>query len=296
MSRRTQQPTPRQPPRRAATCTRTHATQRPAHDFERLGRYVDADGAAPAALDLSVPLVVGATAQEGDFAPIDDVRNLTAAGFAAYLRARLAPTLGEAFVEQLVALYVESPLPPATAFEAQRVYSELVADATVVCPNFYLAASWQAARGDASDVFAYRASQTLSAPFAVLVNDEWRPPYSPLYSFHASDMFPWLRPQYSADAFDYNFTAEDKAYGAFINAQYRAIVRDGAAPRGWARALPRGASSSSASPRSRDGLPDDFNASELKLPVTPVAELTDKVAACRLWLGGGFYETIGLIN
>ena len=52
------------------------------------GPYVDRDGRPPAYLDANVTLIVGATAQEGDFAPTDDVRALSPGGLAAFLRSR----------------------------------------------------------------------------------------------------------------------------------------------------------------------------------------------------------------
>ena len=250
--------------------------------------YVDHEGRPPAYLDANVTLVVGATAQEGDFAPTDDVRTLSPAGLAAFLRNRLRSSLGSSLVEEVIAVYLRSSARP---FEPQRLYSEIVADATVVCPNFYLAAAWQSARaaGAAAPIFAYRASQRLSKPFCVLRDREFSPPYCPQYSFHASDMFAWLRPRRSAH-FNYSFDEADASYGELIARDFAAIVRHGSTrPSGWRWCA------TPASPPLRDGLPHDFAANELRLPTTPV-QPTHKRNECALWLGHGFYERIGLIN
>lgn len=280
--------------------------------------YVDRDGAAPPHMDPAVPLAVGATAQEGDFSPTDDVRNMSRDAFRGYLRTRLESLLGAPLVDRILELYVpedegattKGTVPTQTAqaaeaalaaFEAQRVYSELVADAVVVCPNLLLASNWQASRraseahsttssapsasSAAAPVYAYRASQTLTQPFCVLRNS-WSPPYCPLYSFHASDMFAWLHPRQTA-AFDYAFSPTDEAYGALIARQFGAIV-NGTAPNGWASCRGGG-------PPLRDALPEDFFSAELRLPAAPVVA-TDKARACELWLSAGFYERVGLIN
>lgn len=259
--------------------------------------YLDANGAPPTHMDAAVPLVVGATAQEGDFSPTDDVRNYSQPALRQFLRTKLV-ALSDALVERVLDMYVPLHSSTATApFEAQRVYSELVADAVVVCPNLYLASNWQAARRQrsaatataeervAAPVYAYRASQTLSEPFCVLRN-KWTPPYCPLYSFHASDMFAWLQPE-QTPSFDYAFSAADRAYGELIARQFGAVVH-GRAPAGWKAARGEGEAL-------RDALPDDFFSAELRLPATPVVP-TDKASACKLWLGEGFYERIGLVN
>lgn len=267
--------------------------------------YIDAAGAPPPSMDVSVPLVVGSTAQEADFAPSEDVRALTRTGFASFLRRRLEPTLGRVFTSKLVAIYaagdentpgdagvLETTASIAVhakahvAFDAQRTYSELVADATVVCPNLLLASAWQAARGASSAVYAYRASQTLSHPFCVLRDTRFNPPYCPLYSFHASDMFAWLRPQRTSH-FNYNFSRADREYGELINQQFAAVVH-GERPPGWSRCH------NSTTPL-KDALPAGFAVSELRTPDAPMVH-GDKAAACRLWLENRWYEKIGLIN
>ena len=250
--------------------------------------YVDEKGQSPPHLDASIPLIVGTTAEEGDFAPTDDVRGLNQAQFASFIRGRLEPTLGSRFVTRLLQVYLHGP--PQPPFDAQRVYSEMVADATVVCPNFYLSQSWQAARqqnNTTAGVYAYRASQPLSHPFCVLRDAHFHPPYCPSYAFHASDMFAWLRPQRSA-AFNFSFTAKDDQYGQLINKHFASMVHDGTPLASWSPV-------STATEAVHDGLPSDWIASELRLPDAPAVK-GDKAEACEMWLGGGWYERIGLVN
>ena len=93
--------------------------------------YVDASGGAPARiLDVSVPLILGSTAEEGDFAPTDDVRNSSRAELGAFVTSRLRRFIDEALVMKLVDHYVKDHA--SSPFEPQRIYSEMVADATVV--------------------------------------------------------------------------------------------------------------------------------------------------------------------
>ena len=84
--------------------------------------------------------------------------------------------------------------------------------------------------------------------------------------------------------------AVGEAYGELIGRDFAALVGHGETrPSGWRRCA------SPASLPSRDGLPDDFAANELRLPANPVLP-THKRTECALWLGNGFYERIGLIN
>ena len=117
----------------------------------------------------------------------------------------------------------------------------------------------------------------------MLRNTAWSPPYCPLYSFHASDMFPWLRPRTTA-AFDYTFTPTDVAYSELIRRQFGAVV-NGTSPPGWR---------SVGGATMRDALPSGFASAELRLP--DAGARTDKAAACAIWLGSGWYERIGLVN
>ena len=167
--------------------------------------------------------------------------------------------------------------------------------ATVVCPNFYLAQSWQAARNaaptssqsTATSIYAYRATQRLTHPFCVLRDTHFTPPYCPTYAFHASDMFAWFHPARSA-AFNFSFGAADVRYSTLINRHLAALVHDGAPPPSWSRV------SEHAKPV-RDGLPTDWRASELLLPDAPLIT-GEKAEVCAQWLAGGWYERIGLIN
>lgn len=257
--------------------------------------YVDGSGEPPSAVrNRRIPLLLGTTAEEGDFAPTDDVRAYSRERLRGFVADRLRRTLDGTLVRKLVDYYLGEDAPGRVAahFEPQRVYSEIVADATVVCPNFYLAQSWQAGRHASpssernTPVYAYRASQPLSAPFCVLRDERFSPPYCPSYAFHASDMFAWIRPR-RTPAFNFTFSPADERYGALINERFAALVHHGTVS-DWA------AATSQAQPM-KDALPADWSAVELRVPDAPSVR-GDKSEACAMWLGGGLYERIGLVN
>ena len=64
------------------------------------------------------------------FAPTDDVRNSSRAELGAFVTSRLRRFIDEALVMKLVDHYVKDHA--SSPFEPQRIYSEMVADATVV--------------------------------------------------------------------------------------------------------------------------------------------------------------------
>ena len=142
--------------------------------------------------------------------------------------------------------------------------------------------------GSDGAVYAYRATQRLSHPFCVLRDTRFSPPYCPSYAFHASDLFAWTHPQ-QTDAFNYSFSAADGRYGELINAHFAVLVRDGVPLPEW-----RPVSEHASSPV-HDGLPQDWTASQLRLPDAP-AIAGESASRCALWLSGGWYERIGLIN
>ena len=110
-------------------------------------------------------------------------------------------------------LYVPSDAKGSATFSAQRAFSEIITDATTLCPNFYLAAAIQ--RSFRSPVYAYASSQTTQQPFCPL-----RPynafDYCPHYSFHASDEFLWFQPRFD----NYSWGAEDRAFSALMSRRH----------------------------------------------------------------------------
>lgn len=91
----------------------------------------------------------------------------------------IEPTWGVSFVDMLIKLYmpasvdnsgiIEEGLPRGgsqIAFEPQRVYSEIITDANVLCPSLYLAAQMQ--RNRSAPVSFYAVSQRMEHPFCAL--------------------------------------------------------------------------------------------------------------------------------
>ena len=116
----------------------------------------------------SIPLLVGVTREESDFSPGDDVRGQTEAAFSAFVRAKLEPAYGVKFVTELLDVYLAGAegagARGAGAFDAQKLYSDIVTDATILCPNAYLSATWQraaCAAGNTAPLYFYAASKTL---------------------------------------------------------------------------------------------------------------------------------------
>ena len=226
-------------------------------------------------------LIIGATAQESDFSPQDDVRDFLPDQFAAFVREHLAGSYGDSFVNELLDLYVGR----AAVFEPQRIYSDIVTDATILCPNAYLASRWSHSH---DGVYAYFSRQRLQNPFCVLEPfNTFKPPYCPLYSFHASDMFMWFGPRYDAATFDYRMTPQDLAFGSLMQkrfAEFAALGKISA----WKPFAAQGSFL-------KDRLPERYFATDFALPdAAPVPLLRQEY--CNFWLKHGFYENHGLIN
>ena len=115
--------------------------------------------AAPWAAD--VPTILGVTRQEIDFAPDDDVRNMSRTELASFVASKVQPYYGDDFTRRLLALYgllqpeggvdgvdgkknsSEKSESGSTLeleeFEPQKTYAEIVSDATTFCPTLPLA-------------------------------------------------------------------------------------------------------------------------------------------------------------
>eukprot|EP00928_Gymnodinium_smaydae_P061918 TRINITY_DN45889_c0_g1_i1.p1 TRINITY_DN45889_c0_g1~~TRINITY_DN45889_c0_g1_i1.p1 ORF type:complete len:653 (-),score=32.93 TRINITY_DN45889_c0_g1_i1:256-2148(-) len=246
-----------------------------------------------------VPLVLGATRQESDFAPGDDVRNLSRNELVTLLRSRVGESKGPPFMEELTDVYrletrFRGELDP---FEPQRVYAEILSDTTTVCPNFYLAAVADSARRTSAGppVYAYAASRRLSHPFCVLQPfNHMHPQYCPLYAFHAVDEFVMLQPSYSLKEFPYNFSEEDIAYGQLLRDRVIEFVSSGSVSE-WHRfagAHP-GSTLTSNAGQSRE-LPQEY--SVVDMGSTERNSLNYLRDRCNLWLKNGFYDSRGLVN
>jgi len=226
-----------------------------------------------------VPLIIGVTRQESDFSPGNDVRNLSRSEFSTFVASHFARAYGKQFVKELLPLYLDAP-----EWEPQKVYSEIITDATTLCPSRHLA--HQIAVGRSQPVYLYGASQTMSTPpgFCVLQPfNGFNPPYCPMYSFHAVDMFALFQPYYDASRFNYTFSPTDRRFGQLIQERMMEFANNGTIA-SW--------------PHFTN--PDrQFRAIDLALPERIVPHF--KYKQCEFWLGRNpaninFYDTIGLIN
>ena len=255
------------------------------HDYlsaHRLGRTLD------------IPTLIGVTRQEGDFSPGADVRNQSAAQFAALLNGTFA-SYGEELTRQILGLYVPATAAaaassPATApsFEAQRAYSELITDATTLCPNFLLASAIAAAHN--SPVFVYALAQTTAAPFCPLEPfNRFR--YCPEYAFHAADEFLWMLPHFGEGVPGpaYRWAAEDHRFAGLMGARLASFIHDGDVP-AWRSFL--GETAARPGPRAgrNDSLPSEYVATDLRLLPGDLPTPRLKAEECELWLANGFYE------
>ena len=227
----------------------------------------------------------------------------TAASFSAFVRAKLEPAYGAEFVAELLGVYLPGGGADGAvatgpgAFDAQKTYSDIVTDATILCPNAYLSATWQraaCASGRGAPVYFYAASKTLRGAdgegFCVLQPfNGFSPPYCPRYSFHAVDMFTWFLPAYDAARFNYTFTKDDIAYSRLIDARFKEFTATSRIS-SW-RAF---AGCDAASAPRHDALPAAYTGTELGPQQHVVSRYREQ--QCAFWLKHGFYEAKGLIN
>ena len=170
--------------------------------------------------DADVATIVGVTRQEADFSPGDDARNWTAEDMAAFLANETAH-LGRDFVDGLLDAYdVRGRAAP---LDAQRLYSEILADASVFCPTLVLARAMP-------DPAVYSTSARPGRPYAPLAPLQIVRGYEPLYAFHAVDMFMLFN-----FTNGYAMTDGDRAYSRSLVSAFAGFARDGALPPGWRR-------------------------------------------------------------
>ncbi|KAK7242701.1 carboxylic ester hydrolase [Aureococcus anophagefferens] len=169
--------------------------------------------------DADVATIVGVTRQEADFSPGDDARTWTAADMAAFLANETAH-LGPDFVDGLLDAY---DVRGRAALDAQRLYSEILADASVFCPTLVLARAMP-------DPVVYSTSARPGRPYAPLAPLQIVRGYEPRYAFHAVDMFMLFN-----FTNGYAMTDGDRAYSRSLVSAFAGFARDGALPRGWRR-------------------------------------------------------------
>eukprot|EP00750_Incisomonas_marina_P002670 INCI12547.2.p1 GENE.INCI12547.2~~INCI12547.2.p1 ORF type:complete len:317 (+),score=36.41 INCI12547.2:1031-1981(+) len=231
-----------------------------------------------------LPLIIGATRQESDFSPQDDVRGFSSEQFSAFVRTKLE-AFNASFIQELLEEYMGDP--QGEPFDPQRLYSDIVTDSTILCPNAYLAARWTHSSDDAAPVYFYAARQRTEQPFCALEPfNAFSPPYCPLYSFHASDMFMWFGPRNHGAAFNYTMTARDQAFGAVVQSRFAEFAATGRV-KAWEPFTLSGSFV-------EDQLPQNFSTVDLVLPDAVVPRL--RASKCDFWLRHRFYEEHGLIN
>ena len=239
-----------------------------------------------------IPLMVGVTRQESDFSPQDDVRNMSIETFSNFVVTKIQPRYGVSFANQVVALYITNAAATTRAtdkdFEPQRIYSEIVTDATILCPNAYLAAKWQGA--SSNSLYLYVTTQRLQNPFCVLEPfNAFSPPYCPLYSFHAVDMFSWFAPAFDPSKFNYTFTKRDHVFGQWMQSRFVEFANTGSVQL-WENFAPQTPSGSFR----MDELPLQYDVVDMKTDDVSIRNLL--ADRCNFWLKHKFYETRGLIN
>jgi carboxylesterase type B len=231
----------------------------------------------------ALPLIIGATRQESDFSPQDDVRNFSVSEFKEFILEKLS-AYNSSFVNELFAIYVEGN--QSEPFNSQRLYSDIVTDSTILCPNAYLASRW-VHTGNETPVYFYSVRQRTEKPFCVLEPfNSFSPPYCPLYSFHASDMFMWLAPGFDTNEFNYRMTSQDLAFGSQLQSRFAEFATMGKVAKWQPFSL--------AQDFLVDRLPQQFHTIDMALPDSVVPNY--RAHKCNFWLKHKFYEQKGLIN
>eukprot|EP00040_Diaphanoeca_grandis_P029707 m.174462 g.174462 ORF g.174462 m.174462 type:complete len:606 (-) comp31769_c0_seq1:64-1881(-) len=250
--------------------------------------YIKASTSAKAS---NTSLIVGVTRQEADFSPGDDVRNLSKPQFSQFIQDRIGPFYNKSFVDELVSLYVIGD-DDDNFFEPQQLYASIVTDATILCPNMYLASKLQ--QSSSVDVRMYAASYRMQNPFCVLEPfNTFAPPYCPLYSFHAIDMFALFNVPYSINpltSFNYTQTQHDLACGSLIRDRFLSFANN-SSNMSWPFF---GDGHASDIDKDKDFLPSTYTV--IDLASVDAAVFRFKVKECTFWLENNFYERKGLIN
>jgi carboxylesterase type B len=151
-------------------------------------------------LDNHVPLIIGVTREEIDFAPGNDVRNMTHNYNIAKLfnKALMNSTNGTKITRSIFSKKVllsygltvntSSKLIPVQGKNAppELIFSDFISDATMLCGTYVLADAWSSV---SDNIYMYTVSQRPGKPFCALSSFQKENAYCPIYSFHAIDMF-----------------------------------------------------------------------------------------------------------
>ena len=267
----------------------------------------------------AAPLVIGVAAQESDFAPEADVRNLTSfAAFGAYVAATLhGDAYSDAFVADLLDVYGLTPraagaTTAARAFAPQELFATIVTDATELCPSLLLASealapseSESTSEGGGSRVYAYVVTERMSAPSGFCPFAPFNAfGYCPRYSFHSVDEMLLFRPLWSPanGTPKYTYTEHDIAFSALEHSLLIAQFAANASVPPWdpvTRGAERGAERSSrgaapVTPGGPDALPPQYSVVDLSLNGGNREGF--KRRECDFWLRNGAFERWSWIN
>ena len=177
-------------------------------------------------LHARVPLMIGVTREEIDFAPGNDVRNMSHIQVANLLETALrnATNGTSSFIHSVLSSYglstsTTSTLVPIQGKNAtpELIFSDFISDATMLCGTYTLADAWSSV---SPNIYMYTVSERPGNPFCALSHFQKEESYCPLYSFHAIDMFAmyeWL-PDYLTPGHEslYNATKRDVLFTKLV--------------------------------------------------------------------------------
>ena len=182
--------------------------------------------AFPTPLEQNIPLIIGVTREEIDFAPGNDVRNMTTRQVSELFNVAIRnSTIARAklFSTNVLHSYGLSTAANTTIIPVQGknatselIFSDFISDATMLCGTYVLADAWSKIN---SNIYMYTVSQRPGRPFCALSAFQ-KEAYCPLYSFHAIDMFAlydWLPRYLTPKHLDlYNKTDSDVAFTRLV--------------------------------------------------------------------------------
>ena len=122
-------------------------------------------------LDKQVPLIIGVTREEIDFAPGNDVRNLSFSNVASLFKTAITnSTHSKSFVKEILNSYqlsTDKKMTPVQGLNAtsELVFSDFISDATMLCGTYVLANAWSLIN---PNIYMYTVSERPGNPFCVL--------------------------------------------------------------------------------------------------------------------------------
>ena len=171
-------------------------------------------------------LIVGTTREEIDFAPGDDVSNVSSERFRDFVYDHVSDGLGHDVASKTISRYLHDDSTP-----QQQIYSQIVSDATIWCPTTYLLDA--ASENLRNRFYVYQTSQKPGHAFCPLGPFQMIPNYCPEYAFHAIDMFmmfkvPWgVRGCCTGDEVPYKYTESDVQYGDTLAKRFADFSKEG---------------------------------------------------------------------